>query len=330
MSSETSSNISLAVAVISEKRFAVDLKNKTGQTLKGYRVSIDTPGIIDGKSEKDVAPIAPESSVRVEFKLKEKVSHNNRSIKISASFPGKDKKEVLNTNLRAVLVTRVAKPLVIDGDLSDWASSIPVLTLDRRNVDPKSRSPRWSKKEDQIKAELRYAWNDNYLYTAVTVYKQDFYPLKDKSNYINAWKQDCIQICYDTLRNAKAGATELGDDDFEYCLVMCDGTPLVTRRWASSAIHDSLPKNSGIVDSQEVMFAVQTHADRVVYEMAFPKRSVSPFKLYPYSVMRTGLIVNINNGKERMGWLELTPGVGQYPKRPDQWIDLVLLPSAGK
>ena len=60
--------------------------------------------------------------------------------------------------------------------------------------------------------------------------------------------------------------------------------------------------------------------------MAFPRKAVSPFALRPYSTMRAGLIININNGKERVGWIELTPGIGQNPKRPDQWMDLVLLP----
>ena len=64
----------------------------------------------------------------------------------------------------------------------------------------------------------------------------------------------------------------------------------------------------------------------MVYEMAFSKRSVSPFNLEPYSVMRAGLLVNINNGEERAGWLELTPGIGQSSKRPDQKMDMELLP----
>ena len=93
-----------------------------------------------------------------------------------------------------------------------------------------------------------------------------------------------------------------------------------------SALHDSLPKNSGIVDPLEVPFAVRKYSDRIVYEAAFSRRAVSPFKLIPYSTMRASLIVNLNNGKERVGFLELTPGIGQQPKRPDQWMDLVLLP----
>lgn len=321
-----SSPVSLSVAVISGKRFAVEVKNKTGRTLKNLRVSVDTPGIVAGNAVRMIDSIAPEASAPAEFELKQGISNADRKLKITAVIPEHREKESLEANLRAVLVKKAEKPLRIDGDLSDWPDGIPVVTLDRRNVDPTCRSGRWGAKEDRIKAELRYAWDDNYLYTAVTVYKPEFYPLADGEDITGAWKQDSIQICYDTLRNAKPFTTALEDDDFEYCLVECAGKPLVTRRWASSAVHDSLPKNCGIVEPQEVPFAVRKYADRVVYEAAFSRRSVSPFKLRPYSTMRAGLIVNVNNGSERVGFLELTPGIGQQPKRPDQWMDLVLLP----
>ncbi len=321
-----SSPIALSSAVLSEKEFAVEVKNKTGKTLKGIRISIDTPELLSGESVKNIASIEPEASARVTFSLKNSISTTEQKVKASATLPGLKEKASLDADLRALLVRRTAKPIRIDGDLSDWPAGIPVVTLDKRNVDPKCRSEHWSAKEDRIRAELRYAWDDNYLYTAVTVWKSDFHPLADQKELTAAWKQDSIQVCYDTLRNAKPFTTALEDDDFEYCLFQCAGQPLTTRRWASSAVHDSLPKNCGVVDPLEVPFAVKKYKDRIVYEAAFSRRAVSPFKLRPYSTMRASLIINLNNGKERVGFLELTPGIGQQPKRPDQWMDLVLLP----
>lgn len=39
--------------------------------------------------------------------------------------------------------------------------------------------------------------------------------------------------------------------------------------------------------------------------------------------MRWSLLVNPNNGRGRMGWLELSPGIGGR-KDPAQFLDLVL------
>ena len=294
--------------------------------LKGIRVSIDTPSLLSGESAKTIASIDPEASARATFTLKRPISTAEQKIKVNASIPGTKETESLNADLRALIVKRTAKPIRIDGDLSDWPAAVSVVKLDKRNVDPKCKTARWGEKEDRIRADLRYAWDDNYLYTAVTVWKPDFHPLADRRDLTGAWRQDSIQICYDTLRNAKPFTTALKDDDFEYCLFQCAGQPVTTRRWASSAVHDSLGKNCGVVDPLEVPFAVRKYSDRIVYEAAFSRRSVSPFKLRPYSTMRASLIVNVNNGQERVGFLELTPGIGQIPKRPDQWMDLVLLP----
>lgn len=64
----------------------------------------------------------------------------------------------------------------------------------------------------------------------------------------------------------------------------------------------------------------------MVYELALPPVSISPFKLLPGSATRFNFIVNMNDGEKRIGWIELTPGIGQQPKRPDQFMDMVLLP----
>ena len=75
----------------------------------------------------------------------------------------------------------------------------------------------------------------------------------------------------------------------------------------------------------EVHSAIRIHLDRTIYELAFTPRAVSPFKLKAGHSMRWNIIVNLNNGKGRIGYLELTDGIGGK-KRPGQFMDLVLLP----
>ena len=40
--------------------------------------------------------------------------------------------------------------------------------------------------------------------------------------------------------------------------------------------------------------------------------------------MRFNVIVNMNNGRERIGWLQLTPGIGEA-KKPGLFMDLLLM-----
>ena len=71
--------------------------------------------------------------------------------------------------------------------------------------------------------------------------------------------------------------------------------------------------------------AVRHYPDRTVYEIAFMPRAVSPFKLRAGASMRWNALVNLNNGKGRIGYLELTDGIG-WKKCPGRFLDLVLLP----
>ena len=140
---EGSTPIALSTAVLSEKEFAVEVKNKTGKTLKGIRVSIDTPSLLSGESAKTIASIDPEASARATFTLKRPISTAEQKIKVNASIPGTKETESLNADLRALIVKRTAKPIRIDGDLSDWPAAAPVVKLDKRNVDPKCKTARW-------------------------------------------------------------------------------------------------------------------------------------------------------------------------------------------
>ena len=82
-------------------------------------------------------------------------------------------------------------------------------------------------------------------------------------------------------------------------------------------------KAPGIVP--EVRFAVRTSAGKTVYEAAFPRQAVSPFQLRAGSLMRSSIIVNLREQGKRIGYLELTPGVGDA-KSPGKWMDTILLP----
>ncbi|MBR0459596.1 MAG: hypothetical protein IJJ26_10200, partial [Victivallales bacterium] len=312
------------LAVIGESKFAVDVKNLTGQPLHNVKLQVHR-GENTKETSRTLDVVKPEMVVRSEFPLGQKIDRKGRKVKVSVACEGEEpvvKEEVL----KGILARKVSSPLKIDGNLSDWPATVQPIVLDKRDVDPKCLEPEWGTAEENIRAELRYAWDDYYLYVSVVVFKPTLHQLQDRKLFTNGWQYDSVQIDFDTVRNAQPNTLGLQDDDFEYCLQPIAGRPVVSRRWASAVTYDSLPKASGIISSDEVPFAFKKLPDRMVYEFAFARRAVSPFQLRAYSAMRMSLIVNVNNGQKRVGFLQLTPGLGQNPKRPGQWMDFVLLP----
>ena len=98
---------------------------------------------------------------------------------------------------------------------------------------------------------------------------------------------------------------------------------MVYRNVASLSLYDSLNKSIGELKG-EVQAAIRTEPGRTIYEIRFVPRSVSPFVLKAGSSMRFNVIVNMNNGRERIGWLQLTPGIGEA-KKPGLFMDLLLM-----
>ena len=132
---------------------------------------------------------------------------------------------------------------------------------------------------------------------------------------------DGVQIAMDTIRNATPGQIGFQDDDFEYSIGNLNGKPVVYRHFASAPSYDSLEKQIGI--AQDVKAEISVKDGKTIYEIAFPRRAVSPFRLEPGSAMRINVLVNIANAKGRAGYLELTPGIGAA-KQPGKFMDLIL------
>lgn len=202
-------------------------------------------------------------------------------------------------------------PLRIDGDLSDWPAGVRAHSLGVRS-DKLPESPA---------AQARLAWDDEYLYVAVEVEKEGFHPASSTGAL---WKGDSVQIGFDSMRNAVQGQSGLQPDDFEYDIALFDGKPAVWRSAASLAVYDSLGKSLGLI--REVSAAVVRRGRRTTYELAFPKAVVSPFQLREGATMRLDVLANIGSDTGRLGYIQLAPGLGDSPKRPDLWRDIVLTP----
>ena len=219
----------------------------------------------------------------------------------SASAPAAD----------ALPVPRIPAPLRIDGDFSDWPAGVRAHPLGVRS----------DKLPEGPAAQARLAWDDEYLYVAVEVEKEGFHPASSTGAL---WKGDSVQIGFDSMRNAVPGQSGLQPDDFEYDIALFDGKPAVWRSAASLAVYDSLGKSLGLI--REVSAAVVRRGRRTTYELAFPKAAVSPFQLREGATMRLDVLANIGSETGRLGYIQLAPGLGDSPKRPDLWRDIVLTP----
>ena len=306
--------------VVSPFDFRVKVCNLGMMPIDGIRVRVDDAHRIEGPAEQRLAALEPEGSCFAAFRLKKAVSTDPRKIALTVSLPD-GKEEKIELNLTVLTVPKAAKKLKIDGDLSDWPAGNPVILDNRKAV--VLQKALWEEKERKIRAELRYAWNDNNLYLAITVFKDSLNVNPDASNPGNVWQYDSFQLCLDPLHNGKATDLAFSDDDFEYSLGVVAGKPTVFRRTGSSAVYDSLLKAPGI--APEVRFAVRSEPGKTIYEAAFPRQAVSPFQLRAGSLMRSSIIVNLHEQGKRIGYLELTPGIGDT-KSPGKWMDTVLLP----
>ena len=307
-----------SVKITGPHSFAVEVANLTAKPLSGM-VSVLTPGLVDGEQKLEFRDIPGESTRSVAFRTVPEIGMIPREAKLKVELPAIKQSETVTVPLRALFVPKAEKAITIDGDLSDWQDVAPVVLTVKNSV----QNTPWSDAMKKNTVSFRSKWSSDRLYLAIEVKKDGFHPV-DTLGEGSTWQGDGIQFALDTIANAPKGTAGYQDDDFEYSLSLYQGKPLLMRQAGSASTYDSLPKPLGRTDQGDC--AIRKTADGVVYELALPPVSISPFKLLPGSATRFNFIVNMNDGQKRIGWIELTPGIGQHPKRPDQFMDMVLLP----
>jgi len=179
--------------------------------------------------------------------------------------------------------------IALDGNLSDWGD-VPEVILEA----PKD----WAGLQGDAPSALdfrvsfRAAWNGNTLYVAVHV-NDDLHACDFDA--ASMWKGDSIQLGLDSEGN-KTGPGYDGDD-WEIGAALQNGTTAAPFCWHTPAEVADCP----------VTYAVGREGNNTVYEVGIPGD-------YPAKV-GFSLLANENDGGDRDGWLEWTPGIG-YAKDP--------------
>lgn len=317
LSLTTGNSVATSVSVSGKNSFNIRLTNRNNRPLSGTLAVT-----IEGKTQKQTFRDLPaEESRTLQFRTGREISTvPQKGTFTVATATGKQEESF---QLKSAFAPRAGKEITIDGDLSDWPEGNSILLTVPQNA--VRRAPNlWKPEDSAIKAEIKTAWNESALYIAVTVFKQGLF--QDSHSAAEVWRGDSVQFAFDPLKNAAPDTAKYQDDDFEYAISLLNGRPVLYRQYASSAVHDSLLKATGeLKNGTEVQTAIRQLPDRTIYETAFTPRAVSPFKLKAGSSMRWSVLVNLNNGNGRLGWLELTDGIGDK-KRPGQFLDLILLP----
>ncbi len=200
----------------------------------------------------------------------------------------------------------------LDGDISSdevWKKA-PVMKADSERqiyMFKKDEHP-WGGKEE-LSAEIRYAWDDEFFYIAADV-KDDVFSNPESDT--NLWKQDGLQLLIDPNRG---GGEKMGYYDCSLGV----GQKGPQAAYHSTAYPEVL---TGLVPEIKIAMKRGTKGN-ATYEIAIPWSKIRPFKPIPGANLGMGLIINdLDEGLERkfIGWFS-----GCHLKETDMVGDIILV-----
>ncbi len=180
----------------------------------------------------------------------------------------------------------------LTGTFQDWTNAVP-LQVNQANQD--SGILNWTPSLESATAYTM--WNGQYLYYAAQVTSSS--PFYEPYTGGNIWAGDSIQVFLDpkdtktTGYNAADGDTELGFAQTP------DG--IQTYEWDPT---------TGPLTNVKVTIVPGPSAGDMWYEAAIPVADLPDFNLQAGQNFGLDFLVNYNPGSGRVGWIWLTPGVG--------------------
>ncbi len=173
----------------------------------------------------------------------------------------------------------------VDGDLSEW-ESLPSVALQAPEdwVGLAGEPPSIL----DLSADFKVAWDDGVIYVAVDVHDENHTcPFTEG----DMWQGDSVQVAVDAANNK----SEFGydGDDWEVGGALLNGVDPAAFCWHVPAGEEGCPVDRAVV----------REANSTLYELAIPVATGA--------AVGFSLIVNENDGGERVGWLEWTPGIGE-------------------
>lgn len=238
----------------------------------------------------------------------------NKTVEVIVPLEGVDLKAVYRAVARlrdsAGRVSEYERPLAgfygvpragaapkIDGKLDDavW-QSVPVRRLDKANefysYERKDGRPpgSWSGPED-LSANMRFLWDDDYLYVAVEV-EDDNAGILQEGEQI--WYQDGLQFLIDPVRTS---AQKVGK--YDYALGKGNKGP---QAWSYLSADAAAP--TGEVKDMKIAIEQPKPASGTrVYEIAIPWSRLAPFKPEAGGNLGLTLLLNEDDGNNRDSYM---------------------------
>ncbi len=231
----------------------------------------------------------------VVFKCRAPVSTQTKDLNITSMIlMGRKQHPIKVKRTRPTAQAARAKSITIDGKLDDWTDVQPVVVNDMTPECVKYTKGKYNGADD-CSAELRFAWDEKFLYIAAKVKDDKHF---QKTRGASLWSGDCIQFA------------------------LVDGGPLPQSRWQDVSIikefaiaadsngpyiYSWCTKEHGLMANPNI--AVNGGDGEIIYEAALPWEHVNVSKPTSGKKLGVSFVVADNDGGGLRGWLEWTPGI---------------------
>jgi hypothetical protein len=201
-----------------------------------------------------------------------------------------------------VLCPKRQAEIRVDGDLSDWPERLPIA------ISASADTQDGPKDEADLSCRAAASWDDKFLYLALKVTDDRFLQEKEGPE---TWRQDSVQVAFDTLRDRSTGGFE--DDDYEYGFAL---TPSEVLCWRFACPPGKL------LGRVQVRTAIVRSGTVTNYEAAIPWSELAPFVPRTGRTMGVSILVNDDDGNGRR-ILEFGGGIVSQ-KQPNRFMGLRL------
>ena len=213
----------------------------------------------------------------------------NTDIKVSSV--AQTQPELINPRFEC---RRAPKPIVIDGDLSEWVE-LPAIVLDSKEY-AHDKEGKWQGPKD-CSGSIRLCYDAENLYLAFDVTDDKFF---QRHTGRAIWLGDCVRFAFDSLEDRYEGKYLF--DDYRVTAALTTQGPQL---WCSGGAF--------VGPMQSQLAIVEKHTgDGMIYELAIPWAQLDP--LAPIMRRTFGFSFNIydHDGAEKQrfkSWLAWTPGI---------------------
>ncbi len=239
--------------------------------------------------------LRPEEQRMAVLKCLAPVSTQTKDLNISSMVMTGMKQHPLTVRRsRSTAKAAKAKSIRIDGKLDEWQEIAPAVVGSDTPACIKYNSSKYNGNDD-CSAELRFAWNENYLYIAAKI-KDDKHFQMTRGNRV--WSGDSIQFA--VVDGGPLPPSRSQDVSMlnEFAIAADETGPF---------IYSWCKREAGFMENSDI--AVTGGDGEIIYEAAIPWESINLSNPFPGKKLGLSFVVADNDGKDLRGWLEWTPGI---------------------